>query len=143
MINEELGNHLKEYVCKGVELLEKIEECIATGKQVTSEWTEYQMICKRLAYVMDTSEAAASGIFVEAKKQKDRRKAKIESKYVTPQRIKEQLIKNCMSQRELADTIGTTEVSISRYVSGERVPKAPLIAKMAKALNCTCDELLY
>ena len=47
-----------------------------------------------------------------------------------------------ISQRELADRIGVTEVSMSRYIRGDRTPKGPIIADMATALNTTTDYLL-
>lgn len=47
-----------------------------------------------------------------------------------------------ISQRELADRIGITEVSMSRYIRGDRTPKGPIIANMAMALDTTTDYLL-
>lgn len=47
-----------------------------------------------------------------------------------------------MTQRELAQQIGTTECSISHYVTGTREPKAGMIAKIATALHTTTDYLL-
>ena len=46
-----------------------------------------------------------------------------------------------MTQRELADAIGTTEVSISRYVTGERIPKVTTCIQMAKVFGCSVEEL--
>ena len=46
-----------------------------------------------------------------------------------------------MTQRELANAIGTTEVSVSRYVTGERIPKATTCIQMAKVLGCTVEDL--
>ena len=40
-----------------------------------------------------------------------------------------------MTQRELANKVGTTEASISRYVKGERIPNDALITKIADALE--------
>lgn len=47
-----------------------------------------------------------------------------------------------ISQRELAEKIGTTEVSVSRYVNGQRVASGPLLFKMARALGCTVEDLM-
>lgn len=47
-----------------------------------------------------------------------------------------------ITQRELADRIGITEVSMSRYIRGDRTPKGPVVANMATALNTTTDYLL-
>lgn len=55
--------------------------------------------------------------------------------------ISEFLNKKGMTQRELADAIGTTEVSISRYVTGERIPKATTCIQIAKVLDCKVEGL--
>lgn len=47
-----------------------------------------------------------------------------------------------ITQRELAERIGITEVSMSRYIRGDRTPKGPVVANMATALNTTTDYLL-
>lgn len=46
------------------------------------------------------------------------------------------------SNRSFAEACGVTEVSMSRYLSGNRVPKAPLIITMAKVLGVSADYLL-
>lgn len=50
--------------------------------------------------------------------------------------------KRGISQRQLADRLNTTEASLSRYVNGEREPKADMLANIATALNTTSDYLL-
>lgn len=57
-------------------------------------------------------------------------------------RILTLLEKKGMSQRALANEIGVTETSISRYISGQRVPKANIVVYMADALNTTTDYIL-
>lgn len=57
-------------------------------------------------------------------------------------RTKELLKEHGMTQRELAEKIGCTEVTMSRYLSGQRVPKGPIIAQTAKILHCSCDYLV-
>lgn len=52
------------------------------------------------------------------------------------------LKENGMSQRELAKKVGVTEVSMSRYISGDRVPKGPIVAKIAKELGTTVEYLM-
>lgn len=47
-----------------------------------------------------------------------------------------------MSQKELAKKVGVSEVSMSRYISGDRVPKGPIIVKIAKELGTTVEYLL-
>ena len=56
-------------------------------------------------------------------------------------RIKEALEFNRMSQHDLAERIGVTETSISRYVNGSRAPKAPVAIRIAKALGTTVEYL--
>ena len=50
--------------------------------------------------------------------------------------------KKGMTQRELANQIGVTETSISRYISGARMPKANIVVYIADALNTTTDFIL-
>ncbi len=47
-----------------------------------------------------------------------------------------------MTQIELAQKIGTTNVTISRYISGERCPRIEIIAQIAKVFNVSIDYLL-
>jgi len=46
-----------------------------------------------------------------------------------------------VQQRWLAEQVGVTEVSMSRYVSGERIPKAPMAIRMADVLGVDVKEL--
>ena len=57
-------------------------------------------------------------------------------------RISDLLQRYGLTQRELAERVGVTEVSMSRYIKGERVPKGPIIANIAKVLHTTSDYLL-
>lgn len=57
-------------------------------------------------------------------------------------RIAELLTQLNMTQRELAEKVDVTEVSMSRYIKGDRVPKGPVIANIATALHTTTDYLL-
>ena len=57
-------------------------------------------------------------------------------------RIANLLKKSGLTQRELANKVGVTEVSMSRYVNGDRNPKRPFILLIAHALHTTSDYLL-
>ena len=57
-------------------------------------------------------------------------------------RLQEILEDKDITQRELAKLIGVTEVTISRYVSGERSPRVEIVSKIADILNVTTDYLL-
>ena len=46
-------------------------------------------------------------------------------------------------QEDLADMTGTSQVMISRYVSGESIPSAIKLNKIAKALRCSMDDFFY
>lgn len=64
------------------------------------------------------------------------------SRNITGERIAELLRERDMTQRELAKRTGVTEVSMSRYINGERIPKAMYLSNIAKVLGTTQDYLL-
>lgn len=47
-----------------------------------------------------------------------------------------------LSQKELAQKVGITEASLSRYENNLREPKAEIIAKISETLGCSTDYLL-
>lgn len=47
-----------------------------------------------------------------------------------------------LNQRELADLVGITEATLSRYENNKREPKGLILAKLAKTLNVSNDYLL-
>lgn len=47
-----------------------------------------------------------------------------------------------MTQCELANLIGTTNVTISRYINGDRNPRIEIIVKIAEVFNVSIDYLL-
>ncbi len=47
-----------------------------------------------------------------------------------------------LTQRDLAGMAGVTEAAMSRYMRGERQPRAEVVANMATALGVTSDYLL-
>lgn len=57
-------------------------------------------------------------------------------------RIADLLRRKGMQQKELAERIGLTEATMSRYISGERDPKPEMLANIATALHTTSDYLL-
>ena len=57
-------------------------------------------------------------------------------------RLQKLLYEKNMSQRELSEIIGVTDTTVSRYVRGERVPKADVAARIAQALGTTTDYIL-
>lgn len=57
-------------------------------------------------------------------------------------KLKTLLEKQGMTQRELAKRAETTEVSISRYLSGQRTPRLLTLAAIAQVLGVSIDDLL-
>ena len=49
--------------------------------------------------------------------------------------IRRELAVRDMSQRDLARKIGVTEVTMSRYINGNRSPKASTLEKIAKGIG--------
>ncbi len=56
--------------------------------------------------------------------------------------LNQELQKQNISQRELANRTGVTEISIGRYRKGQRSPNADTIAKIADELHVNADYLL-
>lgn len=47
-----------------------------------------------------------------------------------------------LSQKDLAEQSGLTEAGISRYISGQRLPRLDILLKIADVLHCSLDYLL-
>ncbi len=47
-----------------------------------------------------------------------------------------------MKQIELADKIGTSNVTICRYLNGERIPRLDVVSKIANVFGVSLDYLL-
>lgn len=48
----------------------------------------------------------------------------------------------CETQEQVADAVGISYVSLSRYENGARVPKIDILSKLADHYNMTIDELI-
>lgn len=48
-----------------------------------------------------------------------------------------------ITQKQLAQLAGLTEAGISRYVSGQRLPRIDILLMIADALHCSVNYLLY
>lgn len=46
------------------------------------------------------------------------------------------------SRSELADILGTSQATISRYVNGLQMPSVDTIVEIASALDCNIDDLV-
>ena len=58
------------------------------------------------------------------------------------ERLSEQMKKQNLSIRQLAERMDMTTTTIYRYANGQRVPRANEILKASDALGVTCDYLL-
>ena len=58
------------------------------------------------------------------------------------QRLKELLDKRGMTQRALAEKLNTTEVTVSRYVSGNRTPNIETTVEIADILSVSLNDLV-
>lgn len=58
------------------------------------------------------------------------------------EKLKTLLKRQEMAQRELAEKAGTTEVSVSRYLRGQRTPRLLTLAAIAQVLGVSIDDLL-
>ena len=57
-------------------------------------------------------------------------------------RIQDLLNEKNMTQKDLANSVGVSEVTISRYISGARSPRVEIIDKIATRLSVTTDYIL-
>lgn len=57
-------------------------------------------------------------------------------------RIADLLKRSGLTQRELADRVGVTEITMTHIINGDHIPKGPIIANIANALHTTTDYLL-
>lgn len=55
--------------------------------------------------------------------------------------IRELLIKNNMTEKELVSKLKMTEASVSRYITGARIPKVTTAIQIATILNCSVEDL--
>lgn len=52
-----------------------------------------------------------------------------------PKRIRDRRLAKGITQQELADKIGTSRIYINEIERGKKVPRATMLARIAKALN--------
>lgn len=57
--------------------------------------------------------------------------------------IVEHLRRNHMNQRQLAEKINVTEMTMSRWCAGTRQPSVYALKRMSLVFNCTMEDLTY
>lgn len=60
---------------------------------------------------------------------------------LTTKGLREKRLAAGLSQKNLADKLGIVQSAISAWESGEKMPRASQLPALAKALNCSIDEL--
>ena len=63
-------------------------------------------------------------------------------KEIFVRRLRELMFESKYTQKQIAMLCHTTEASLSRYMSGDRIPKPEILANLATALHTTTDYLL-
>ena len=58
-------------------------------------------------------------------------------------RLYKTMIRKGMAQNELSERTGISEVTISKYMNGKATPSFYNVDKIAKALNCSVEDLRY
>ena len=56
--------------------------------------------------------------------------------------LREKRIEKKLTQKQVADMCGITQVAYSYYEIGKRNPKPDMLKKFAVVLDCTVDEIL-
>lgn len=58
-------------------------------------------------------------------------------------RLRRKMERQGLTQTDLAERTNSSQVAISNYLRGKTTPSAYMVDKIAKALNCSIDELTY
>ena len=56
--------------------------------------------------------------------------------------FKEARIKRNLTQKEVAETLGTSRVTVARWECGVNNPRLDTVRELAKLYECTADELI-
>lgn len=81
---------------------------------------------------------ASMGFYPEGYKLTD-----AELKYSFKDRLYRLMVHKGITQEELAARSDTSQVMISRYMTGRCIPSLVMAGKMARALGCSVEDLLY
>lgn len=58
------------------------------------------------------------------------------------ERLGQQMTQRQMTRKELAASAGISQMTISRYLNGQQSARIDIILRLAKALNCSVDDLV-
>ena len=89
-------------------------------------------------YMYDIPMHSFMGFYPEGHKLTDK-----EFKHSFKSRLYKLMLHRRITQEELAERVGTSQVMISRYITGRCVPTLIMAGKIAQALGCSVEDLLY
>ena len=58
------------------------------------------------------------------------------------ERLVQHMTQRQMTRKELAASAGISQMTISRYLNGQQSARIDIILRLAKALNCSVDDLV-
>lgn len=58
-------------------------------------------------------------------------------------RLKNEMRRNRMNQAQLSEKTGISQPRISQYATGQATPSIYTVSRLAKALRCRVDDLIY
>ena len=58
-------------------------------------------------------------------------------------RLRKRMAQKGITQLELANMVGTSQTMLSNYINGRCMPGFYIVDKIAKALDCSIDDLRY
>lgn len=58
-------------------------------------------------------------------------------------RLRNMMRRKHITQAEVAERVGVSQVMISKYVRGESIPDFIMLKKLAKALRCSVEDFYY
>ena len=61
---------------------------------------------------------------------------------IVAKRLKELIKVNKLNQKQVAELVGVTEATMSRYLNGNRIPRPEVLSNLATVLNTTSDYIL-
>ena len=58
-------------------------------------------------------------------------------------RLRKRMVRKGLTQQELADEVGISQVMLSNYITGRSMPGFYIVDKIARALDCSVDDFRY
>lgn len=131
-----MKNHLWQYVMSinpfiKKEEIESIEEL--------NDWDLLIIFTDGRKVVFDTYMGTYRNVFYNDVNELTEEQEKREFAY----RLRSIMGRRGFSQTTLAEALGTSQTMISRYITGESIPSALMLRKIAKVLDYPMDDFFY